>query len=95
MILFLLLFLLLFEIVFNEYTRKPDVTCSIPYERIGHNAECANQSPIPWQQLIFEWNRAKWIQTLDQNLATSITIIVDIKWSWENKLWKKLTIRTP
>ena len=35
------------------------------------------------------------IQTLDQNLATSITIIVDIQWSRKNKLWKKLTIRTP
>ena len=24
-----------------------------------------------------------------QNLATSITIIIDIQWSRENKLWKK------
>ena len=23
-------------------------------ERIGHNAECVNQSLLPWQQLIFE-----------------------------------------
>ena len=56
-------------------------------ERIGHNAECVNNhcyhgnSPS-LNEIVPNGSRL-------QNLATSITIIIDIQWSRENKLWKK------